>query len=80
MAENQAFQRILELEVTASEGADTLVVTKVKFYRDRQSLNAGKGIEVAATPGAAAANTEVEMGEQGIPFPTIIRLKSTFGA
>lgn len=79
MAEARHAQRILELEVTADESDDTLVVTAMTFYRDRQSLEAGRGFSVTHDPGAAAANHEVELGEV-IAFPNVIRLVSTFQA
>lgn len=72
-------ERILEILVTADEGDDSLVVTGVRYYRNRGQLDDSNPKVLAATPGAAGANTEVEMGEVPPP-PTHIRLVSTFQA
>lgn len=74
-----AKDRILELEVTADEGDDTLDVTAVTFYRNRMTLNDGDGYVPAFSDDGPAATTEVELGEV-VPTPSIVRLVSTFQA
>ena len=73
------YDRILELEVTADESADTFEVTAVNYYRDRGHLEDSDPKLINFTAGSAAANHEVELGEV-IPPPSIIRLASTFQA
>lgn len=73
----KAHDRILEILVTADESADTFLVTGVRYYRTRGQLDAANPKVLANTPGAAAANHEVEMGEVPPP-PTHIRIVSTF--
>lgn len=75
----KAYERILEIAVTADESDDTLVATAVKYYRDRGKLNAADGKTVTFVAGATAANHEVTLGEV-IPTPSVIRLVSTFQA
>ena len=71
--------RILALAVTADEGDDTLVVSGATYYRTRQDYTDGSGFTMEITAGAAAASTEIEMGEL-LPPPTHIVLVSTFQA
>lgn len=71
--------RILELVVTADESDNTLQITAINFYRDRQALDDGAGFSAAFSGGAAAANSEAELGGV-LPPPSVIRLKSTFQA
>lgn len=75
----KAHERILEIAVTADESADTLDVTGVTWYQNRDELDASNGFTVAHTADAAAGTVEFEFGE-GLPPPTHIRLVSTFQA
>lgn len=72
-----AFDRILELEVTADESEDELEITECTFYRNRQSLDDDDGFTPGFSGGSSASNPEIELG-QTIPPPTVVRLKSTF--
>jgi hypothetical protein len=75
----KAYDRILEIAVTADESDDSLLVTDVNFYRDRGELEATNPYNPVFTAGAAAGTTEVELGEV-LPPHSIIRLVSTFQA
>lgn len=75
----QHAQRILELTLTADEGDDTVAVTAVKFYRNRQSYDAGQGFVVDFEGGAAGDTCEVQLAEV-IPPPSVIVLNATFQA
>lgn len=75
----KAYDRILEVNLTADEGDDTLEVTGMTFYRDRGFLEAANGYVPKFTAGAAAATTEVELGEV-LPPHSILRFPSTFQA
>lgn len=80
MGERQAaFDRILELGVTADESLDQIRVDTVTFFRNRQSLNDGNGYTPGFSGGAFADPVEVELG-QTIPTPSVIRIDSTFQA
>lgn len=74
-----AFDRILEINITADESADTIDVTGVTFYRNRQSLDDGEGFSPGYSDDGFAATNEVVL-HQTIPPPTIVRLVSTFQA
>ena len=73
----KAHDRILEISITATEAADTVLVTGVKYYRDRGKLAADEGFDMEYTAADAGANTELEFGQLSPP-PTHIRIKSTF--
>lgn len=73
---SKAQDRILEIDITDDESADTVVVTGMTFYRTRANLEDSDGYSPAFTAGAAGASTEVELGEV-IYFPSIIRLNVT---
>ena len=75
----QHAQRILELTLTADESDDTVAVTAVKYYRSRQSYDAGNGFAVEFEGGAAGDPCEVQLGEV-IPPPSVIVLNATFQA
>lgn len=76
---SKAHDRIVEIDVTAAKAAETVVVTAVKYYRDRAMFDAGIAKPMVITASAAAANAEVQFG-QLLPPPTHIRIKSTFVA
>lgn len=71
--------RILEIAITCDESADTVVATAVNYYRHRGELDDTNPKVLQSTPGAAAANHEIVMGEM-VPPPSIIRIASTFQA
>lgn len=81
MSERQAaFDRILELGITTADGAQTVSVDSVTYYRNRQSLDDGNGFSPGYSGGAAAASpVEVELA-QTLPPPTVIRVSATINA
>lgn len=72
-------ERILSIAITCDESDDSVLVTGVTFYRNRQSLDDSEGFSPGFTAEAAAGTHEFELS-QTIPPPTVIRLVSTFQA
>ena len=72
--------RVLKLEVTADESADTFAVTNVEYFRTGQDYEADENaFDVPFANGAAAAEPIVDLG-MTLPPPTHIVLESTFQA
>lgn len=76
--------RILEVKFTTANGAQTLNVTALNYYRDRGQLDAGVAFPIASeniptTALGVATNPEVKVGEL-VPPPTHIRFVATVGA
>lgn len=79
--------RTLELLVTTNNGAQTVAVTKVNYYRDDSQLAASNPFTLAATAAesgtalgtAVASPYDVYMGEL-VPPPTRIRITATINA
>ena len=72
-------ERILEVAITCDESDDSVVATAVNYYRNRGELEDSNPKVLQSTPGSAAANHEIVMGEM-VPPPSIIRIASTFQA
>lgn len=72
--------RYLEIVFTTANGAQTVVASKVNYYRDKSYLDATNPFTLAATfPTASASPYDIVMGEL-VPPPTIIRLTATISA
>jgi len=76
--------RILEIKFTTANGAQTLNVTALNYYRDRGQLDAANPFPLASQdiPTGAlgvATNPEVRTGEL-VPPPTHIRFVATVSA
>lgn len=76
--------RILEIKLTTANGAQTINITALNYYRDRGQLDAGNPFPItsASIPTGAvgvATNPEVLTGEL-VPPPTHIRFVATVGA
>lgn len=79
--------RTLELLVTTNNGAQTVAVTKVNYYRTDAELNAGTPFTLAATASesgtalgtAVASPFDVFLGEL-VPPPSRIRITATINA
>lgn len=75
-----AQDRILKLEVTCDESADTVVVDVVEFYRSGQDYDGNtNAYTVPFSGGAAAAEPVLALGSV-LPPPTHIAIESTFVA
>ncbi len=79
--------RTLELLVTTNNGAQTVAVTKVNYYRDDSQLAAANPFTLAATASesgtalgtAVASPYDVYLGEL-VPPPSRIRVTATISA
>lgn len=76
--------RILEIKLTTANGAQTINVTAVNYYRDRGQLDANNPFAIASenvptTALGVATNPEVKVGEL-VPPPTHIRFVATVNA
>lgn len=79
--------RTLELVITTNNGAQTVAVNKVNYYRTDSELAAGTPFPIAATAtesgtalGTAVASPfDVFVGEN-IPSPSRIRITATINA
>jgi len=79
--------RTLELLVTTNNGAQTVAVTKVNYYRDDSQISAANPFTLAATAteggtalGTAVASPyDVYLGEL-VPPPSRIRITATINA
>lgn len=75
--------RILEITFTTANGAQSLTVSALKYYRDRAHLAAGTAFISIETPTTAQllANgvPEITLGEV-LPPPSIIRFNVTISA
>jgi hypothetical protein len=76
--------RILEIKFTTANGAQTLNVTALNYYRDRGQLDAANPFPLTSQdiPTGAlgvATNPEVRTGEL-VPPPTHIRFVATVSA
>lgn len=70
--------RILEFTVTTDDSAETLAVSAVRYYRNRQELDALTGYMDLAFSGGAAAVTPVEIAFGELcPPPTHVRFVFT---
>lgn len=72
--------RWLEIVFTTANGAQTVVASKVNYYRDDAQLSAANPFTLTATfPAASASPYDIVMGEL-VPPPTKIRLTATITA
>jgi hypothetical protein len=72
--------RILQITLVADDSAETIAVSSVKYFRDRAMLDAGTGLELSFTGGAASTSPkELEFGE-ACPPPTHLRFVFTVQA
>lgn len=76
--------RILEIKLTTANGAQTINITALNYYRDRGQLDANNPFPLTSenVPTGAlgvATNPEVKTGEL-VPPPTHIRFVATVAA
>lgn len=72
--------RYCEIVFTTANGAQTIVATKVNYYRSKAELDAANPFLITATyPAAAASPYDITLGEL-LPPPTVIRLTGTISA
>lgn len=77
---SKVHDRIVEVVMTTANGAQTVVVSAINYYRTRGELDAANPFVFAATfPAASASPYEVVLGEL-VPPGTILRLKVTINA
>jgi len=73
--------RIIEIVMTTTNGAQQVVASAVNYYRDRSYLAANTPFALKATfPAAAASPYEIVLGESELPLPTHFRLTVTISA
>lgn len=76
----KAHDRILEILTTSDESDDSIVITGIRWYRDRGKLADAQPMTIIATPGAASATGhETALGQNVPPF-THIRIVPTHQA
>jgi len=76
---SKVHDRVIRIGVTADEGDDTVVGTYIYYYRNRAHITDSDPETITASFGAAAATTEITLGQM-LPPPTHIQIASTFQA
>lgn len=80
---SKAHERVVEIVFTAANGAQTVTVNGLNYYRDRGQLLAATPQKLVFTPSgsaqAVALPPEIVLGEL-LPPPTHIRLTATVTA
>lgn len=80
---SKVHERVLEVTFTTANGAQTLTVSALKYYRDRGQLLAGTGFSLTFSPSTAQALAsgvpEIALGEL-TPPPTHLRFNVTISA
>lgn len=72
--------RIVEVVMTTTNGAQQVVASAVNYYRTRAEVDAATPFVLTATfPAASASPYEIVLGEL-MPPPSILRLKVTISA
>jgi hypothetical protein len=77
-----AHDRIVEIVFTAANGAQTVTVSGLNYYRNRAKLIDAAGFKITFSPTTAQAVAnppEIFLGEI-LPPPTVIRLTATVTA